>query len=207
MRLFFALLLCGMTPVQHTLNASAIVYGTYENSMGKMIVNYPVCSGFVVRSHGLDTTIATARHCVDGMGINKVGFYGGDSAKDIVSVTESAKNDVAIIRMNTLVPHEPLAFSYALERGDPLYIIGMPSGDPYSYTDATSRNGSQLFDGGWYEGKVFLINAPSAWHGDSGAPVSLMDGSVVGVLDAGGDADSPGVVEIAPIQSVFDLLN
>jgi S1-C subfamily serine protease len=188
--------------VSRAMDSSVIIYADYLDSDGHVQLDQAVCSGFVIRSDKAWEVIATARHCTRGLSDREVQFFDGDIGR-IEGVMPSAYADVAVLYVHSRRHHPALPMTSKLDPGEPLFVVGMPSGNPWSYSAAHSRNGSLEYD---VNGEPYItIESPGVYFGDSGGGVFTSSGAVVGVISSGGDPSYPNVVLCVPIGYAEEL--
>jgi len=197
-------LLCHVSPVQHAFDTSVVIVADHLGDDGKMVYGDTICTGFVITSEKAYEVIGTARHCTEDVSDRGVLFFDGDHGR-VVGVDASQDADVAILYVRSMRSHPVVQFSSDnVQPGQRYFLVGMGSGDPWSYASLISRNGSEDYADD--NGPQITFEAPSVWFGDSGSAVFDERGHVVGVLVAGMDQERPGVVFAAPISYIQDLL-
>lgn len=114
---------------------------------------------------------------------------------DATVVLYDARNDVAVLRVPTLVgaPPLPLVTDHA-ERGSDAIVLGYPGGGPYTASPARVRevlnlSGPDIYQLGTVEREVYTVHA-QVRQGNSGGPLVNGAGQVIGLV-FGAAADDP----------------
>lgn len=161
-----------------------------------------VCSGVIIRSSAEIAVIATAKHCVTEGHVYLAHFYDGEVGV-VQSARISAQADVATVNVASRRHPVISMFDNVLE-GQPLFLVGAPTGEAWSFSSAYSRSGNRLDPEG--DGPSIEVECSSCYFGDSGAGVFDYRGRVVGIMVAGGAAAYPSVVDVVPMHFVRALL-
>lgn len=201
---FFFMMLSMHSIIQHAYATSVVIVADYEGDDGTMRYGLPVCSGFVVSSDKATELIATARHCTNEVDDRAVQFFDGDIGR-VEGVLASQDADVAVLVVQSRRSHPIVQFSGTLDPGDRCFMVGMPSGDMWSYSTLYSRNGSQVFET-QDDGPALTFEAPAVYEGDSGGAIYNPLGQVVAVLDGGDDPERPNVVFASPASYVQAMI-
>jgi serine protease Do len=154
-----------------------------------------VGTGFVVRSDGF---ILTNQHVIEGASSVAVTTASGDVYPAAV-IVEDADHDLAVLKIDaTGLPALTLGESDTLAMGDTVVAIGFAldlSGGPtvtsgiLSSLDRTIDVGDSSGGGSTVRSYEGLLQTDAALnHGNSGGPLLTLDGRVIGVNVAGGDA-------------------
>lgn len=157
-------------------------------------------SGFLVA----DDTVVTALHVVDGATALSLRFGSDVVAGQTVGI--DAEADLAVVRLATPVDH--LAFDLAGEGasvGTRVAALGYPFGEPLGMTQGSvTSTDLRVSVEGVDRWGLFRTDA-AIKPGNSGGPVIAIDGTVVGVVDAGSYA--PGDGYAVGLQAVRALLD
>jgi len=135
-------------------------------------------SGFVIRADGL---IVTNRHVVNGALKIRVRLPDG---RDIPAklLGADAITDIALLKVNAILPALLLGTSQSVSVGDPVIAIGNPFGLGQSVSAGIiSARGRTLEEDPYID---FLQTDAAINHGNSGGPLMSPDGTVVGVTSA-----------------------
>lgn len=137
-------------------------------------------TGFLI-GQGL---VATAEHVVDGA--ITIGLSDAQTTTTGQVVGSDPTNDLALIRTNLPLTGHQFGFAPSDPSvGTPVGVIGFPLGGPISFTSGTvSGLDRSLPIGSTMRSGLLQTDAPLN-PGDSGGPVLLSDGEVVGLADAG----------------------
>jgi S1-C subfamily serine protease len=184
------------------------------------------CSGMVAATlKNGDQFIITAKHCnttisttMDGVEMYtterlmaEVHYQDGEAAK-VVWLWNDPVNDISIVRVHPIHPHHLVSFDLitVLSPGMPLFDIGSPSGEYFSFGQAYSARGSHLTrveisdTKGLVEPAVYTIDCPMCQAGSSGSPIFTVDGGVVAMFVAG--TDETAITYAVPAEYLFQAL-
>ena len=169
--------------------------GTYTDSAGRRRSGSWSGSGFVIDSTGI---IATNAHVVDGADTLTVSIHDGTAATATL-LGMDVVNDLAVIRIDrTDLPALPLATSHSVVvgelvvaagnalgmTGNPSITVGVVSGVDRSITLDNDVSMSNL-----------LQTDAAISSGDSGGPLMLGTGEVIGIDTAGASSDGVNTAE------------
>ncbi len=146
-------------------------------------------SGFVI---GQDLIITNA-HVVAGITNPTVRVKGKGKAFEGVVIYFDPANDVALIRTVNF-PSVALRISDPLVRGQGAVVAGFPGGGPLTLIPARVRSVLESSDTDIYgkntvSRQIYALSADIK-HGDSGAPMFALDGSVAGLVFASSAVDA-----------------
>jgi serine protease Do len=173
-----------------TIRSQVRTLGPFGESNGEA-----VGTGFVVRSDGF---VLTNQHVIEGASSVAVTTASGDVYPAGV-IVEDADHDLAVLKIDaTGLPALTLGESDTLAMGDTVVAIGFAldlSGGPtvtsgiLSSLDRTIDVGDSAGGGSSVRRYDGLLQTDAALnHGNSGGPLLTLDGRVIGVNVAGGDA-------------------
>ncbi len=150
-----------------------------DMSTGETVQSSGAGSGFIIDPSGIAVTNA---HVVEGAGSIKV-FIGGDdepiNAK-ILGVSEC--NDLAVIDLTGDGYTYVKWFTGTPELGTDVWAAGFPLGDPqYTLVDGSIAKNNADGDTSWASLDYSLQDTAQIQPGNSGGPLLMEDGSVVGV--------------------------
>jgi hypothetical protein len=156
--------------VKSTVDAVVLIVITDET--GKPIAEG---SGFIISGDG---KIVTNHHVMQGAHSATVKLNNGAFFQVEGIVADDPEHDLAIIKVpGKNLPTLTLADSDRISVGDRVLAIGSPLGLENSVTDGIV---SALRDDS--KGRSWIQTTAPASHGNSGGPLLLMDGKVIGVL-------------------------
>lgn len=201
MNLLLALLLLNPlsyhSNVQYAVAKTAIVEGITGRYTSE-------CSAWVIKSNRQFTILVTAKHCIVDGNLGYAKFADGDGGI-IVRQISSSEADIGLLEVLTKHSHPAAKIAQSIPLGEPLFVIGDPSNEPFAYSFATARRGGYMnADKG---DRTYEIECGSCFHGDSGAGVFDADGEVIGSVSAGQAPDYPSVVAVAPAIYAKKLLS
>jgi hypothetical protein len=182
--------------------------GLFQNDASGVIkINASTCSGTGVGSGFLlsPTLVATAAHVVDGAVAIGLSVDGRTSLGQVLGINDTT--DVALIRAANPFP----GHVFTLARNEPpvgtaVGVIGYPEGGPVSFSQGSiSGLGRTVNIPG--HARTGLLQTDAALNpGDSGGPVLLLNGTVVGLADAV-DASAEGIGYAVPATSAAPLIS
>jgi hypothetical protein len=158
-----------------------------------------VGSGFLISS----TLIATAAHVVDGAVALGVSADGHTSLGHVIGINDST--DVALVQTNTpFAGHMFTMDSSQPPVGTLIGVIGYPEGGPVSFSQGSISGLNRTIN---VEGQARsgLIQTDAALNpGNSGGPLLLVNGVVVGLADAG-NTSAQGIGYAVPASAAAPL--
>jgi S1-C subfamily serine protease len=139
-------------------------------------------SGFVVGSN----LVATNAHVV--AGIARPFVVDGNGTHTAQVIWFDPNLDFAVLRVNNLAGNALVFSSQHVSRGTPAVVLGFPGGggfvaDPAAVLDEFTATGRNIYNKGATERDVYEIGADII-PGNSGGPLLLVDGTVIGVIFA-----------------------
>lgn len=182
--------------------------GLYQSDVSGVIkIDVSTCSGSVVGSGFLLSPylIATAAHVVDGAVAIGLSADGHTSLGQVLGINEAT--DVALIEAAT--PFSGHVFTLATNEppvGTVVGAIGYPEGGPVSFSQGTisGLNRTVNVEGRTLTGMVQLDAALNP--GNSGGPVLLLNGTVIGLVDAD-NTSAQGIAYAVPATSAARLIS
>ncbi len=196
------------TSAPPTTAAAPTFQGLYQSDVSGVIkIDASTCSGSEVGTGFLlsPTLVATAAHVVDGAVAVGLSADGHTALGQVLGVNEAT--DVALIRAATPFP----GHVFSLARIEPpvgtvVGVIGYPEGGPVSFSQGTisGLNRTVNVEG---QARTGLVQTDAALNpGNSGGPVLLLNGTVVGLVDAG-NSSAQGIGYAVPATSAAPLVS
>ena len=186
-----------------------VAQGSFRDPEVGMVSTAGSGSGFLVSDDGL---IVTNNHVVTGAATLEV-FIGGDSTRafnaTVVGVSEC--NDLALIQLTNSEGMPYLEWSGAAPSvGTEVYTAGFPLGDPeYTMTRGIVAKANAFGDTAWASIDSTIEHDANIQPGNSGGPLVGVDGRVVAVNYASGNATNQSqffAIESTLAQNVVDQL-
>jgi serine protease Do len=133
--------------------------------------------------------VTTAAHVVDAGQVIRVIQGTTSTAGEVIGLDRGT--DVALLR--TVVPLDGHTFAFSTQHprvGDEVAAIGFPEGDPLSFNPGTVNGLNRKFVIDGIPRHDLLEMDAATTHGNSGGPVIMSDGTVVGIVDAQFDGEA-----------------
>jgi S1-C subfamily serine protease/HEAT repeat protein len=189
---------------QTTIHAGAVVYTAEETNAPVVTADNPnagTASAFVVSPDGY---LLTCAHCVAETETIEIALAGKTYDGRVIAVDRT--NDLALVRVDaTGLPAIPLADSDRVEAGDDVRTVGFPFSNILGDTVKATRGTISGIDATG-EPKIFLTDAAMN-PGNSGGPLVLETGEVVGIISAKFAEDVHAKVGVAvPINAAIPFL-
>lgn len=148
-------------------------------SSGESVQSSGSGSGFIIDQSGIAVTNA---HVVEGAGSIQVYIGGDDQAVNAKILGVSECNDLAVIDLTGDGYPFLRWFAGKPELGSDVWAAGFPLGDPqYTLVDGSIAKNNASGDTSWASLDYALQATAQIQPGNSGGPLLLEDGSVVGV--------------------------
>ena len=177
------------------LNAASVQIETFNRSGSKVGEG----SGFIVDSKGI---IVTNNHVIHNAFSVMIKLQNGDVYKEIKIRDFNEEKDLAIIKVNGFdLPTIDLGNSNKIEPGNKIFVCGNTLGEYENSMSEGIISGIRHNDMGY---KYIQMTAPIS-PGNSGGPVALENGAVIGVSVAS-RVDGQNVNFAVPINYVLGML-
>lgn len=154
-------------------------------------------SGFALEEH----LLVTNRHVIEGALAIQVSTYDGREV-DVGTAAVATIADLALVRTVEALPAAVLVAASDPEVGDPISVVGYPSGGPLTTSFGTVLDYTDDPLGANVE-RVFVTDAPVE-PGSSGSAVVNEDGNVVGVVYARSDEGQSFAVPVSMLHELLD---
>ena len=167
----------------------------------------------LLASKGAEQFILTARHCTEGEAMGgsvlelhpkEVHFFDGDVGK-VKFIYQDPILDVALLQTHSMRHHPALTFAKKeLTIGQQLFVFGMPNRQYWSFSPATSMNGSREISVAPTPGfeNMEQIECASCYKGNSGGAIFNAKGQVVGIMNV----MTPNSFLITPTSHIIKML-
>jgi hypothetical protein len=188
------------TALNHAENVSVIVVDKvtdfdYDNDEIKSKWDWEnSCSGFILKSFKTTEIVVTAAHCVydstdadaktEEIGIPKyVKFFDGDIGK-VGSFFYNHPNDTVILVVHSMRRHESAQTETHFKRSEHFFMLGMPAGNTWSYSEGFSMEGPVENNDDPSNPGLVALGMVGGFNGSSGGAVFNHEGKVVGIAHA-----------------------
>lgn len=182
-----------------TQNLDAVHMAEDRTVMLQDATGFTFCAGFVMASRGTTEYVVSAGHCLEDGLPSKVLFFDGDWGK-ITAHAGDPFADLSIMEVQSMRAHPAAQLAFHMERGEQLFEIGDPGGNPWTFQLLTDRHGDQLD-----QYKEAELDFPSVWYGDSGGACWNTKGEVVAVTVALDDQER-GLAYAIPASQVWTFI-